>query len=116
VLDGYVYKHSFGIMPLPSNADGLLGMDFLTKMQATLNLSKGVIKMLKGRKIIRNPQGGVSNPEGVKRQGWTRRRHKKRRHESPGPEDWDMEVKSSPTKYQGSSLTNLSRKNRIPVV
>jgi hypothetical protein len=115
VIDGNVYQHSFGIMPLPSNIDGLLGMDFLTKTQATINMSKGVIKMLKGWKKIRNPPCGGPNSEGVGRQGWTRRKHKKRRYENSGPEDWDKEVDLSPTTDQGSSLTSLSRKNRVPV-
>jgi hypothetical protein len=74
-------------------------MDFLMKMQATINMEQGVIRMLKGKKKIRNPQGGGSNSEGGRRQGWTRRKQDWR-YESPGPEDWDKEVNSPQNTYR----------------
>jgi hypothetical protein len=50
VLNGYAYEHTFGILPLPPYIDGVLGMDFLMKMQASINLGK----IGKGSKV--NPQ------------------------------------------------------------
>jgi hypothetical protein len=50
VINGYVYQHLFGIMSLSPHINGLLGMDFLMKVQATINMEKGVIRMLKGER------------------------------------------------------------------
>jgi hypothetical protein len=76
------------------------------KTQATINLSKGAIKMVKGQKQIRNPQTGGPSQDRGRRQGWTRRKYKERRPENPGPEEWDKKVDSSPNKQRGSSPTS----------
>jgi hypothetical protein len=110
VLDGYVYKHIFGIMPLPPSIDGLLGMDFLLKMQATINLSKGAIRMAKGQKLICNPQNGGPSQDGGRQRGWIRRKYKERRPENSIQEEWETRVYSPPTKQYGSTPTKLSRK------
>jgi hypothetical protein len=76
-LNGYVYKHTFGILPLPPNIDGVLGLDFLTKMQASINLGKGVIRLVKGAKLTHNPQEQGPSQDG----GRQRRKRKKRQPE-----------------------------------
>jgi hypothetical protein len=78
--------------------------------QATIILSKGVIRLAKRQKKIRNPHNGGLCQDGARRQVWTCRKCEEGRPENPGPEGWDKRVDSSPTKQYGSSPTNHSRK------
>jgi hypothetical protein len=54
-LSGYAYTHTFGILTLPPHIDGILGLDFMTEMQVSINLGKEVIRLVKGVKLNRHP-------------------------------------------------------------
>jgi len=54
-LDGHEFKHQFYVCSLPTNADGLVGLDFMTKTGANLDIRKGKISLAgvsKGQKLV----------------------------------------------------------------
>ena len=54
-LDGHEFKHQFYVCSLPTNADGLIGLDFMTKTGASLDIEKGKISLpgvSKGQKLV----------------------------------------------------------------
>jgi hypothetical protein len=63
ILNGCIYEHTFGILPLPTDAHGILGMDFLIKMRASINLGKSEIKMAKGEKSNRSSSDRGTCPD-----------------------------------------------------
>ena len=46
-LNNCEFHHQFCVCSLPTEADGILGMDFLSKRDAELNLEKLELRMLK---------------------------------------------------------------------
>ena len=57
-LDGHEFKHPFYVCPLPTNADGLIGLDFMEKTGANLDIGKGKISLAgvsKGPKLVSSP-------------------------------------------------------------
>ena len=56
-LDGQEFKHPFYVCSLPTNADGLIGLDFMKKTGANLDIGKGKISLAgisKGQKLVRS--------------------------------------------------------------
>jgi len=54
-LDGHEFKHPFYVCSLPTNADGLTGLDFMKKTGANLDIGKGKISLAgisKGQKLV----------------------------------------------------------------
>jgi hypothetical protein len=95
-LNVYVYEHSFGILPLPPKFDGILGVDFLEKMQASINLGKAEIRLKKGRELPRYPYD-----QGPSRYGGRKRRR---------PRRGEANLDSPLDQQRGCRTINLSRK------
>jgi hypothetical protein len=76
-LNGYAYTHTFGILTLPPHIDGIFGLDFMTKRQVSINLGKGVIRLVKGAKLNRHPLEQGTSQDRRRQRG----RRKKRRPE-----------------------------------
>jgi hypothetical protein len=54
-LDGHEFKHPIYVCSLPINAEGLIGLDFMTKTGANLDIGKGKISVAgisKGQKLV----------------------------------------------------------------
>jgi hypothetical protein len=79
----------------------VLGLDFLSKMQASINLGKGVIRLVKGVKLTGNPPEQGPSQDG----GRQHRKRKKRR-----PEQREASLDFSLDYPYGFGTTNLSRK------
>jgi hypothetical protein len=57
MLDNHEFKHPFYVCSLPTNADGLIGLDFMKKTGANLDIGKGKISLAgisKGQKLVRS--------------------------------------------------------------
>jgi len=75
-LNGCIYEHTFGILPLPTDADGILGTDFLIKMQASINLGKGEIKVAKHVKLSHSPSDPGTRPDDGRQHDEVRRKRR----------------------------------------
>jgi hypothetical protein len=49
-LGGKKFSHQFRVCSLPTDADGILGVDFLAEKKAHLNLKKSQLRLLSGFK------------------------------------------------------------------
>ena len=58
-LDGHEFKHPFYVCPLPTNADGLIGLDFMEKTGANLDIGKGKISLTG---VVKEPKLVSSSP------------------------------------------------------
>jgi hypothetical protein len=67
--NNYIYCHQFYVCPLPTDADGIIGMDFLQMVNAKLDLKRHEISMLKHSTFNHGP----SNREARKASGMANR-------------------------------------------
>jgi hypothetical protein len=57
-INGEPYSHEFCVCDLATDADAIIGTDFLRKMNAKLVLEAGRLCLRKGGKLTHNPWGG----------------------------------------------------------
>jgi hypothetical protein len=58
-LDRHEFKHQFYVCSLPTNADGLIGLDFMTKTGVNLDIGKGNISLTG---VVKEPKLVSSSP------------------------------------------------------
>jgi hypothetical protein len=80
-LENWNYWHTFCVCSLPTEADGILGMDFLSEMGASLDIGRQMLKLRKRRgKRTSKPRRGNGETEKnfvfqVERKACSRARH-----------------------------------------
>jgi hypothetical protein len=112
VLNGCIYEHTFGILPLLTDANGILGMDFLIKTRASINLGKGEIRMAKGEKSNHNPSDRGSYPDESRQRGEMRR---KRRGCRAGRRKEEREAIVGSPQVRKYSSTQRSPSRKLPI-
>ena len=64
-LNGKKFRHQFCVCTLPTKADGIVGMDFLSERKAVLNLADQEFRLEKNSNSVQRKQqtgGGAEHP------------------------------------------------------